>query len=59
LMKSLSVEEIKTYLTKGALDEELMRVYGLSPEELRKLYDRFMKAIAEGSPYVQVSHDRD
>jgi hypothetical protein len=58
-MKTLSVEEIKTRLNEGSSDEELMRAYGLTPEELKALYDQFIKAMADGSLYVHISHDQN
>lgn len=56
-MKILLVEEIKTHLNKGTPDDELMRAYGLSPEGLRRLYDRLIKAMADGSRYVRMSQE--
>jgi hypothetical protein len=56
-MKALSVEEIKTHLNQGTPDDELMRAYGLSSEELKRLYDQLIRAIADGSPYVHISSD--
>lgn len=56
-MKVLSVEEIKSHLNKGTPDDELMRAYGLSPEELRHLFDRLIKAMADGSSYVRMTQE--
>lgn len=53
-MKTLSVEEIKDHLTRGASEEDLMRDYGLSSEELKALYDQLIRAVAEGSLYIEV-----
>jgi len=56
-MKTLSVEEIKTHLNEGTPDHELMRAYGLSASELKDLFDQLVRAMANGSPYVHITHD--
>jgi hypothetical protein len=56
-MKTFSVEEIRTRLIKDTPDEELMQSYGLSPNELRCLYDRLVRAMAHGSSYVHIGND--
>lgn len=56
-MKTLSVDEIKTYLNKGIPDDELMRAFGLSPSELKDLFDQLIRAMANGSPYVHIKCD--
>ncbi len=56
-MKTFSVEEIKTHLNKDTPDEELMRCYGLSPNELKCLYDQLVRAMAHGSSYVHIGND--
>jgi hypothetical protein len=58
-MKTLSIEEIKTRLNEGAQDDDLMRAYGLTPKELKDLYEQLIRAIADGSPYVHISHDQN
>jgi hypothetical protein len=58
-MKTFSVEEIKTLVIEGASDDELKRIYELSPEELAALYDQVAKAMIDGSPYVQIGHDQN
>jgi hypothetical protein len=57
LMKILSVEEIKTHLSQGTPDDELMRAYGLSPDELECLYERLIKAVADGSLFVRMGKE--
>lgn len=56
-MKTLSVEEIKTRLNEGTSDDQLMRAYGLTLEQLKALYDQLVIAMAGGSPYVYISHN--
>jgi hypothetical protein len=58
-MKTLSVEEIKTQLNEGTSDDELMRAYGLSPRELKALYDQLIRAVSHGLLYVHISHDEN
>jgi hypothetical protein len=58
-MKTFSVEEIKTHVSAGASDGELMRAYELSPEGLKTLYDQVIKAMVDGSPYVQIDHEQN
>jgi hypothetical protein len=58
-MKTLSVEEIKTHLNKGTPDDELMRAYGLSPDELKGLYEQLIRAVADGSPYLHISQNHN
>jgi hypothetical protein len=55
LMKTLSVEEIKTRMNEGATDDELMQDYGLTPEQLKEFFDQLMTAMAQGSPYVSIA----
>jgi hypothetical protein len=56
-MKILSVEEIKTHLNEGTSDDEIMRAYGLSSDELKCLYERLIKAVADGSRFVRMSRE--
>jgi hypothetical protein len=56
-MEILPVEEIKAHLNEGATDDELMRAYRLSPDELKALYDQLIRAVADGSLYVHINHD--
>jgi len=56
-MKTFSVEEILTRVIQGTPDEDIMRAYKLSPEELKTLYDQLVTAMTEGSPYVQIGHN--
>jgi hypothetical protein len=51
-MKIISVQEIATHLKNDAPDKELMQTYGLSSEELKALYDQLIRAVADGSLYV-------
>lgn len=58
-MKTFAVEEIKNHLTNGTSEEELMRAYGLSPEELKALYEQLMRAVADGSLYVELRSEEN
>jgi hypothetical protein len=58
-MKTLSVEEIKTHLNEGTSDDELMRAYGLSPSELKALYEQLIRAVSHGSRYVHIGCDEN
>ncbi len=56
-MKTFSVQELKTHLNGGTPDDVLMRAYGLSPQELKSLYDQLVKALAAGTPYIYLRQD--
>lgn len=48
LLQIFSTIEIKDHLIVGTSDEELMSTYGLSPEELKALYEQFVRAMSLG-----------
>jgi hypothetical protein len=58
-MKTFSVEELKTHLHNDTPDDELMRMYGLSPKQLKDLHDQLMLAMAYGSLYIQINNDNN
>ncbi len=58
-MKTLSVQEIKFRLDQGVSDEELMRTYELSPDQLEHLYQELIMALAAGRAYIHIASDVD
>lgn len=58
-MKTLSVEKIRNHLSKDTSEEELMRSYGLSPEELKALYEKLIRAVADGSLYIELNSEEN
>lgn len=53
MKKILAVVEIMREL-KTMEDWELMQKYGLCEEELKKFFDRFMKAVAAGHSTLEM-----
>lgn len=58
-MKTFSVQELKSHLNGDTPDEVLMRAYGLSRKELKGLYDQLIRAVATGTPYIQLQQDEN
>ena len=53
-MKTIPVAEFTADLKNGIPDEGLRKKYGLSEDELRRVFDKFLKAVAGGSAHIQV-----
>ena len=58
-MKTSSVQELKTHLSNDTPDDELMRIYVLSPKQLKDLHAQLMLAMAYGSLYIHIKNDNN
>jgi hypothetical protein len=55
--KTFALATIKSDLSAGMPDEELMEKYELSPGGLQALFDKSIRAVASGSSHVQIESE--
>lgn len=50
----IPVADIAEDLKNGISDEELMEKYGLSEKGLKRLFDKFLRAMSNGSSHIRM-----
>jgi uncharacterized protein (DUF433 family) len=55
--KTLALETVKSDLAAGISDEDLMYKYDLSPGGLQALFDKLIRAMANGTSHVQIESE--
>lgn len=55
--KTLALDAVKSDLAADIPDEELMDKYDLSPGGLQALFDKLIRAMANGASYVQIESE--
>jgi len=57
MKKTIAVAEIAADLKKGIPNEELIKKYRLSEHGLTSFFEKFLKAMATGSLYIEVESE--